>query len=300
MEPFYHLPPSATTRKTPSPYPPPRRSDLQSVTSEWLSLTLDPPTPTLVPPTPPPLPSDFTPFIKAPSSSSSQADFSVEPLELSRIPHSGNFPHFSAPLPYLIRSSPSPDSSLRGSAKGMAKTCHICKPELMFCTEPKPVKSPTDLHPQHSLKNSGLPATDPYDELLSMILLGCTGQDETVTAERRQSFSNPKTESPDPPRASPSETSRARASAGGGHSRAHVRANPVSPTGTDPPQTQNEPVVMSQRPPVVKRSSYTELFIEEEEESVREKEEDVLGCRERAPPQVEHGVCCICRVQGGK
>lgn len=302
MEPSYHLPPSATTCKTPSPYAPPRRSDLQSVTSEWLSLTLDPSIPTLVPPRLPSPPSDFTPFIKAPPSSSSQADFSVESRELSRIPpfrqgwqSLGHFPHLSAPLPYLIRSSPSADSSLRCSAKARAKTCHISKPALMFCTEPEPVKSPTALHPQHSLEKAHLPATDPYDELLSMVLQGCTGQDETVVAGTHPSLSNPKTETPTPPTARPSGTSLARASADNGHSREHVRAYPGFPAGTDPPHTQT-----FHRPPVEKRSSYTELFIEEEEESVREKEEDGLGCWERAPPQVEHGVCCICRVQGGQ
>lgn len=302
MEPFYHLPPSATTCKTPSPYSPPRRSELQSVTSEWLSLTLEPSTLTLVSLTLPPMPSDFTPFTEAPSSLSSQADFSVEPRELSRVPHFkqgrqtlGLSPHISAPLPYLIRSSPSSDPSLRCSAKGMAKTCHISKPELMFCTEPEPVKSPTELHPQQSLKNS-----DPYDELLSMIRQGCTGQDETVIAERYQSISNPKPETPNPPTANPPGSSLAQASAGGGHSGERARANPVCPTRTDPLQTQNGRVVQFQGSPVVKRSGYTELFIEEEEESVREKEEDVLGCRERAAPQVEHGVCCICQVQGGK
>lgn len=173
----------------------------------------------------------------------------------------------------------------------MAKTCHIAKPELMFCTEPEPVVSkppPTELHPQHSLENS-----DPYDELLSMILQDCTGQGETVKAERRQSISNP-------PTANPPGSSLARASAGGSHSDERARADPLPSTRTDPPQTQNKRVVQFQGPPGVKRRSYTELFIEEEEESVREKEEEVLGCWERAPPQVEHGVCCICWVQGVK
>lgn len=180
----------------------------------------------------------------------------------------------------------------------MARTCRISKPELMFCRETEPVP-PTALHPQHSLKDSDPPATDPYDELLSTILQGRTGQDETETAERHQSSSNPKTETPNPPSAYPPETSLARASAGSAPSRAHMRANPGSPAEADPPQKQKERVVKFQRPSGVKRSSYIELFIEEEEESVREKEEAVLGCRERAPPQVAHGVC-ICQVQGGK
>lgn len=271
MEPFCHLSPSATTHKTPSSRSLPRRSDLQSVTSEWLSLTLDPSTPTLDPPT---LPSGFTPFTKAPSSSSSPADLSMQPQELFRIPHFkqgqqslAHSPHIYPPLPFLKGSCPPPDLSLQSSAKGTAQTRHISKPELMFCTEPEPVKSPTPPRPPHSLKNSHLRKTDPYDELLSVILQACTGQDEAVVSERPQSISNPKRGPPHP--------------------------HPVSPVETDPPPTQNEPVVKFpvKRPPVVKRSCYTELFIEEEEESVREKEEEVLGCRERAPPQVEHGVC---------
>lgn len=299
MEPFYLLPLSGPTRKTPSPYSPLRPSDLQSVTSEWLSLTLDPPTPTL-----PPLPTDFTPFMNSPSTSSSQADFSVEPLGLSEISHFrqgrqslGHFPHIFAPLPYLIRSSPSPEPSRPCSAKGLAVTCHISKPEMMFCTEAEPVKSPTELHQQHSLKIPELAAAEPHQELLCMILQGCTGQEEAVIAETHQSISNPKTENPSKSSASPPGTSLGRASAGSRHSCEHVRAIPVSTPWTDPPQTHKQPVFKFQRAPVLKRSCYAELFIEEEEESVREKE-DVLGCGERAPPQVEHGVCCICRVPG--
>lgn len=305
MEPFYHLLPSTATLNTPSPYSPPRRPDLQSVTSEWLSLTLDPSTPTPIhcltptpaPPTPPPLPSDFIPSNKAPSSSSSQGDFSVS---LSRTPlfKQGQQDHFSpisAPLPYLLRSSPSPDSSHRLSARGMAQTCHVSKPELMFCTEPEPIKSPTAHWPQHSLNmqannsrdsDCDLQVADPYDELLSMILKVCPGQDETVIAEINQSSSHPKTE------ASPSGTGTARASAGRVPSHGSARAEALPHTRTEPPQTQSQRVFEFLRPPVVKRSSYNELFIEEEE--------DVLDCWERAPPQVQHGVSCICWVQGPK
>ncbi|XP_028446768.1 sorbin and SH3 domain-containing protein 2 isoform X4 [Perca flavescens] len=67
IKPFYHLPPSSITRDLPSPHPLLRRLDLQAITNEWLSLTLDPSasTPacslstTPVPPTPPP-PSPLT------------------------------------------------------------------------------------------------------------------------------------------------------------------------------------------------------------------------------------------------
>lgn len=313
MEPFYHLPPSATTRDTPSPYSSPRRSDLQSVTSEWLSLTLNPSTPnpahsltpTPVPPTPPPLPSGFAPLVKAPLPSSPKGDFSLEPRPVSRRPlfqqgrRLDHFSPISAPLPYLLRSSPSPDSSLRHRSKPLAQTCHISKPKPMFCTELE-LKSPPALRPQHSLglraENQNPEVSDPRGELLTTILKGCTGNGGTVVDETRRGVSDPNTEPAPQPAADPSGTSPARAPAGGVRSHQPARAEPLSRFAA----TQNERVVEFQRAPAVERSSRGELFIEEEEESAREEEEDVLGCRQRAPPQVEHGVSCICRVHGGK
>lgn len=296
MEPFHHLLPSAMTRDTPSPYSRPRRSDLQSVTSEWLSLTLDPSTPTPthsltptpVPPTPPPLPSDFTPFLKAPSPSSPYRNLtqavSRTPLLHQGRQSLGQSSQISAPLPYLLRSSPSPDSSCRQRAKGLAQTRHISKPKLMFCTEAGPVKSPPAPRPQHSLNlqtetktsDRGPLVTDPSDEPLATILNGCTGNDQAGAVETRQSISDPNTEQ------------RPRPTAGGVRSHHPARAEPLSRFTA----AQNERLVESQRAPAAERSSYTELFIEEEE--------DVLGCGERAPPQVEHGVSCICPVRGGK
>lgn len=290
MEPFHHLPPSATSRDTPVPYFRPRRSDLQSVTSEWLSLTLDPSTPTPthsltptpVPPTPPPLPSDFTPFLKAPSPSSPHRNptqaVSRTPLFHQGRQSLGHFSQISAPLPYLLRSSPSPDSSFRQRAKGLAQTHHISKPKLMFCTEVGPVKSPPA--PQHSLNLQAEPkssdpdplVTNPSDELLATILNGCTGNGQAGVVEPRQHISDPNTEQPP------------RSRAGAVRSHQPARAEPLS--GFTAAQSE------SRGAPAVERSSYTELFIEEEE--------DVLGCRERAPPQVEHGVSCICPVLGGK
>lgn len=291
MEPFHHLLPSATARDTPSPYSRPRRSDLQSVTSEWLSLTLDPSTatpahsltPTPVPPTPPPLPSDLTPLLKAPPPSSPHGDLTQAVSRTALFPQgrqgSGQFSQISAPLPYLLRSAPSPNSSFRHRAKGLAQTCHISQPKLMFCTEVGPVKSPPAPRPQHSLnlqaggKNSEPDpvVTDPYDDLLATIFKGRTGNNET-----RQSVSDPNSEPPPRP------------AADAVRSHQPARAEPL-PRFT---ATQNERVVELTRAPAVGRSSYTELFIEEEE--------DVLGCQERAPPQVEHGVSCICPVHGGK
>lgn len=138
----------------------------------------------------------------------------------------------------------------------------------MFCTELEPVNPPPALRPQHSLglraENQNPEVSDPRDELLTMILKGCTANGEAVVA------------------------------AGGVRPHQPARAEPLSRFAA----TQNERAVG--RAPAVERSSHGELFIEEEEEILREEEEDVLGCRQRAPPQVEHGVSCICRVHGGE
>ncbi|XP_056891116.1 uncharacterized protein LOC130527048 [Takifugu flavidus] len=283
MEPFHHLLPSATTRDTPSPYSRPRRSDLQSVTSEWLSLTLDPSTPTPthsltptpVPPTPPPLPSDFTPFLKAPSPSSPHRNLtqavSRTPLFQQGRQSLGQFSQISAPLPYLLRSSPSADSSFRQRAKGLAQTRHISKPKLMICTEVGPVKSPPAPRPQHSLNQQAESrtsardplVTDPSDELSAAILNGRSGNDQAGVVEPCQSVSDPNPEQPPRP------------TAGAVRSHQPARAEPLSRFTA----AQSERLVESRRAPAVERSSYTELFIEEEE--------DVLGCRERAPPQAD-------------
>lgn len=292
LEPFHHLLPSAPTRDTPAPYSRPRRSNLQSVTSEWLSLTLDPSTPTPThsltptpaPPTPPPLPSDLTLFLRAPSPSSphrnlTQAGSRTPPFRQSLGPSS----QISAPLPYLLRSSPSADSSFRQRAKGLAQTRHISKPKLMFCTEVGPVKSPPAPRPQHSLNLQGEPkapdpdplVTDPSDGLSATILNGCSGTDQAGVVETRQRLSDPNPEQPP------------RATAGAVRSHQPVRAEPLSRFTAAQNERPESPMA-----PAVGRSSCTELFIEEEE--------DVLGCRERAPPQVEHGVSCICPVHGGQ
>ncbi|XP_040892367.1 sorbin and SH3 domain-containing protein 1-like [Toxotes jaculatrix] len=103
IKPLYHLPPSSTTRDLPSPHPSLKRLDLQAVTNEWLSLTMDtsPSTPshsfatTPVPPTPPPLPVELAPFRKAqepktpspsPSPAPTQRGFTVPPQTFSRTP----------------------------------------------------------------------------------------------------------------------------------------------------------------------------------------------------------------------
>ncbi|KAM7394480.1 hypothetical protein PAMP_021283 [Pampus punctatissimus] len=157
MESFYHLPPSSTTCDLPSPHPSLGKVDLQAVTSEWLSLTMDTtpapsltatPAPSLtatpIPPTPPPLPTDLTPFLKSwepesPSPAPSQRGFTPLPQTFSRIhpfkeetlslghtpvtlPFSQPPPPPSHPPPHSHFSftSPLPDSLLRyNSGRGL-------------------------------------------------------------------------------------------------------------------------------------------------------------------------------------
>lgn len=63
----------------------------------------------------------------------------------------------------------------------------------------------------------------------------------------------------------------------------------ISWGGLPKTSTDDEPV-KSQSPPSVKGKGFTELFIEEEEDVLEEKEEDVRDLNERLSPQVEHGV----------
>ncbi|KAM7419521.1 hypothetical protein PAMA_016573 [Pampus argenteus] len=184
MEPFYHLPPSSTTRDLPSPHPSLGKVDLHAVTSEWLSLTMDTtPAPSLtatpIPPTPPPLPTDLTPFLKSwepksPSPAPSQRGFTLLPQTFSRIPpfkeetlslgHTPVTLPFSQPPPppshppphsHFSFTSPLSDSLLRyNSGKGLnitetAHTSHVARPEVLSCTVPEPLKSHTHVPQQH-------------------------------------------------------------------------------------------------------------------------------------------------------
>lgn len=345
MKPFYHPPPPSTSRDLPSPHSPLRRFDLQAVTSEWLSLTLDPSasTPsrslatTPVPPTPPPLPTHLTPFfraqgLKATSPVQSQRSSAVPPQivpktcpfekgghSFGRTPAALPFSQSPPPLPHSSFSSPLPDSTLQySSGKGIAKTVLISKPEVLFCTDPEPIKTPTQVPPWHELnvqvnKSSKIPdielqVKDPYDELFSMVLEGRTSTDDA-------GFSRlPLVDSPS---ATPSTASQSRfkLSTGESHQPA-VKPTAVTKASSDPAgcvrlevqihrpttveplsvswggqsKTLNEQPVKSRRPPSVGRSGFTELFIEEEEETREDKEENIRGFIERPSPQVEHGV----------
>lgn len=347
MEPFYHPLPSSTTRDLPSPLPPLRRLDLQAITSEWLSLTLDPSastpahsvTTTPLPPTPPPLPADLTPFLKAqepkpPSPVLSQRVFTLPPQTFSRTPPFKEGRHTPAalpfsqphlpppPVPHYSFSSPLPDSSLQyNSGKGIAQTLHISKPEILYCTVPEPIKSPTQVPLQHKLnvqveKSSKIPdvelrVKDPYDELLSMILDDgtSTGDDDfsrsslvespkaKLASESRSRFKI-KSEESHQPAVKPPDVTPASDSAGSVRLevqfRKPVTMEPLSITWEGRSETLDEQPVEFQRPPSAKGRGYTELFIEEEEDTREAKEEDIKGFNERLSPQVEHGVSRIC------
>uniref|UniRef100_A0AAQ5XBM2 Osteoclast-stimulating factor 1 n=1 Tax=Amphiprion ocellaris TaxID=80972 RepID=A0AAQ5XBM2_AMPOC len=177
IKPFYHLPPSSITLDLPSPHPPLRRPDLQAVTSEWLSLTMEPSssssparslTTTPVPPTPPPLPADFTPLPKpqepqALSPVPSQKVLTPSPQTVSRTPifKEGSLTlgpttpalSFSLPTPpplplpppppppHSSFSSPPPDSSLRYTINNTG--LHITEaPEPLYIAKPEVLFSP--------------------------------------------------------------------------------------------------------------------------------------------------------------
>uniref|UniRef100_A0AAQ4RI74 Sorbin and SH3 domain containing 2a n=1 Tax=Gasterosteus aculeatus aculeatus TaxID=481459 RepID=A0AAQ4RI74_GASAC len=161
-KPPYHLPPPSATRDLPSGRPPLRRLDLQAITSEWLSLTLEPsasapaypPATTPAPPTPPPLPAGLASFLKAeepnaPSPAQSKREsalthqrFSITPagrLALGHTPFSPLPP--PPPVPHPPFSSPLPDSLLQYNS-GKAQPLHILQPEILSLTMPEPLTSP--------------------------------------------------------------------------------------------------------------------------------------------------------------
>uniref|UniRef100_A0A3Q3EAC1 Osteoclast-stimulating factor 1 n=1 Tax=Labrus bergylta TaxID=56723 RepID=A0A3Q3EAC1_9LABR len=360
IKPFYHPPPSSTTRDLLSPQPSVRRHDLKAVTNEWLSLTMEsststpthslPSTP--IPPTPPPLPIDLAPFLKtqepkSPSPAPLQRDFALLPQMFSKTPpfREGRpgLGHTSAaslisqptlpfpppppppplpphlPLPRSSFISPLPDSSLKyNSGKGIDQSVHTSKPEVFSCTVPEPFKSTTQAPPRSSLKlqenqsskilDSNLHVKDPYDDLLLMILDDFTSTDNTDNSRlsavvspssslnsKSQSKFKLKTEEPDQPAVKPPADTTATDSAGSIRLEAQfpkpVTMESLSLSLEHQLKTLNERAGESQRPSSGKGRGFTELFIEEDDETREDKEEDI---NERLSPQVEHGVSCIC------
>ncbi|XP_061575103.1 sorbin and SH3 domain-containing protein 2 isoform X2 [Cololabis saira] len=187
---FYHLPPSSTTRDLLSPQPPLRRHEVQAVTSEWLSLTLEPPassrplTDTPAPPTPPPLPADLSSFRTAQESKPAsplqpQKGFTLSHPASSRaqpltengagLGHTTAAPPFSQPTPpptppplpppatHSSLFSSLPGSSLRYNGGGglhiteEAQMLGLSKPEVLSCTGPVLRKSPAQLPKHHKI-----------------------------------------------------------------------------------------------------------------------------------------------------
>ncbi|XP_074485675.1 uncharacterized protein LOC141764374 [Sebastes fasciatus] len=332
MEPFYHLPPSSTTRDLPSRHTPSRRLDLQAITDEWLSLTLEPSastpahslTTTPVPPTPPPLPTDLAPLLREPISPSpapSQRGFALPPQRFpitppGRLGHTPAVLPFSQPpppppppppLPHSSFTPPLPDSSLRYNiGKGIAQSLHISKPEILSCTVPEPIKSPTEVSLRHKSnvevnKSSKIPdvklqVKDPYDELLSMILDGSTSTCDSdfsrlppVDSNESRSRFKLKAEESHQPAVKPPEVPPANDSAVSARLEVQfhkpVTMEPLSVSWGGQSKTLNEQPVEPQRPPSVKGRGYTELFIEEEDEAIEDTVEDVKGFNERLSPQ---------------
>uniref|UniRef100_A0A3Q3EA96 Osteoclast-stimulating factor 1 n=1 Tax=Labrus bergylta TaxID=56723 RepID=A0A3Q3EA96_9LABR len=351
IKPFYHPPPSSTTRDLLSPQPSVRRHDLKAVTNEWLSLTMEsststpthslPSTP--IPPTPPPLPIDLAPFLKtqepkSPSPAPLQRDFALLPQMFSKTPpfREGRpgLGHTSAaslisqptlpfpppppppplpphlPLPRSSFISPLPDSSLKyNSGKGIDQSVHTSKPEVFSCTVPEPFKSTTQAPPRSSLKlqenqsskilDSNLHVKDPYDDLLLMILDDFTSTDNTDNSRlsavvspssslnsKSQSKFKLKTEEPDQPAVKPPADTTATDSAGSIRLEAQfpkpVTMESLSLSLEHQLKTLNERAGESQRPSSGKGRGFTELFIEEDDETREDKEEDI---NERLSPQ---------------
>lgn len=144
---------------------------------------------------------------------------------------------------------------------------------------------------------------DPYDELLSMILDGSSGTDDgdilrlppvdsppaKPTTESQSRWLQLKAKESHQPAVAPASDST-------GSARLEVQFHkPVtmemrSVLLEEQSKTVKEQLFECQTPPSVKLKGYTELFIEEEDEDIKDTEEDVRVLNERLSPQVEHGV----------
>ncbi|KAM4750955.1 uncharacterized protein sorbs2a isoform 14-T17 [Anableps anableps] len=328
-KPFYHLPPSL-----PSPQPSVRAVDLQAVTSEWLSLTLDPsaPTPTRsltatpLPPTPPPLPADLAPLLTAQeptpvSPASSQKGFPFLHQPLSRNPLFSEWRaalgHTPAVLP-LSQSSPPPPPLLpppvsssftsalldhlvthngkRLRVSDADKTLSFTRPQSLTCTKSVPGKLPSQLpeqqpsasgHDSSNMPDIELHVRDPYDELLS-VTLDDSGADESICAklngESQSRWVQNEVQQPGHPAA-------AGDSPGTVHLKLHfhkpLTMKPLSVLMEEQPVSVNEQLVDAQRSPSEQGQIYTELFIEEEDEDMEDKEENLRALNEQLSPQAE-------------
>ncbi|XP_047222347.1 sorbin and SH3 domain-containing protein 2 isoform X6 [Girardinichthys multiradiatus] len=183
------------------------------------------------------------------------------------------------------------------------KTSSFTKPNLLTCTKSVPGKLPT-LPEQHQSayenKSSRLPdielhVKDPYDELLSVVLdKSSSADDANVTKgpslcvkmngeSQSRWFQNKVQQSSQPAETSvPSSTVPLKV-----QFHKPLAIKPLSILTEEQPVSVNEQLVDTQRPPSVEGKTYTELFIEEEDEDMDDKEENVRMLNERLSPQAE-------------
>ncbi|XP_014865894.1 PREDICTED: sorbin and SH3 domain-containing protein 2 isoform X10 [Poecilia mexicana] len=323
---FYHLPPSL-----PSPQPSVRTLDLQAITSEWLSLTLDP-----LPPTPPPLPTDLAPLLTAQEPTSASATASHKGFSFSHQPSSrspvcsdrraglGHTPaalRLSQPSPPLPPPLPPPVSSSFTSVLPDCLSMHNGKQlqvsesdNALSFTRPQPLtctKSVTGTFPSHlpeqqpsapahescKLPDIELHVRDPYDELLSAVPDEFSADDTDISkkpsveficaklnGESQSRWFQNNVQQPSPP-----------AAAGDSPGTVHLKPQFDEPLSMKPlsvfieeqPVSVNEELFVPHRPPSEQGHTCTELFIEEEDEDMTDKEENIRELNERISPQAE-------------
>lgn len=189
---------------------------------------------------------------------------------------------------------------------------HTTQPEFSSCTASVPVKSPSQLPQQQKStvqvqKHSKSPdielqVKDPYDELLSMILDGSSSTDDgaslrlspvgfppaELNVEPQSRWLQPKAEENSHP-----EKNHAVAPASDITSSMWLEVQFHKPVIMEPilKEEQSKTVIEEpfepQQPPSVKGELFTELFIEEEDDTRQDKEEDIKVLNERLSPQVE-------------
>ncbi|XP_014897487.1 sorbin and SH3 domain-containing protein 1 isoform X14 [Poecilia latipinna] len=323
---FCHLPPSL-----PSPQPSVRTLNLQAITSEWLSLTLDP-----LPPTPPPLPADLAPLLTAQEPTSASAAASHKGFSFSHQPSSrspvcsdrraglGHTPaalRLSQPSPPLPPPLPPPVSSSFTSAlpdclsMRNGKQLQVSESDnALSFTRPQPLtctKSVTGTFPSHlpeqqpsapahesgKLPDIELHVRDPYDELLSAAPDELSADDTDISkkpsveficaklnGESQSRWFQNNVQQPSPP-----------AAAGDSPGTVHLKPQFDEPLNMKPlsvfieeqPVSVNEELFVPHRPPSEQGHTCTELFIEEEDEDMTDKEENIRELNERISPQAE-------------
>lgn len=251
-------------------------------------------TTTPAPPTPPPLPPDLATFPKAqwpviPTTVPTPRVFTPLSQSISRTPpfkeavgHTPVMLRFTQPP--LPRSPPPPD------------------PRRPFIPLPKELETHKSTVPADRTVITAdvkMQVKDPYDELLSMILDDSTGKDVGESTKLSRGDSEPASQTNEskskwfelkagksrqpagkPPTVSPAGSSRL-----DGQFHKPVTMEPLTVIWEGPLKSDDEPVT-SQRWPSVKGKGYTELFIEEEGETLEDKEEDARVMNGRLNPQV--------------